>query len=30
MSIYFKSADILLPKDAPMESWAVIKTLRML
>lgn len=24
MSIYFKSADILLPKDAPMESWAVI------
>lgn len=24
MSAYFKSADILLPKDAPMESWAVI------
>ena len=24
MSIYFKSADMLLPKDAPMESWAVI------
>ena len=24
MSIYFKSADIMLPKNAPMESWAVI------
>lgn len=24
MSTYFKSADMLLPKNAPMESWAVI------
>lgn len=24
MSVYFKSANMLLPKDAPMESWAVI------
>jgi len=24
MSIYFTSADMLLPKNAPMESWAVI------
>ena len=24
MSLYFKSADMLLPKNAPMESWAVI------
>ena len=24
MSIYFKSADMLLPENAPMESWAVI------
>lgn len=24
MSEYFKSTDILLPKDAPMETWAVI------
>lgn len=24
MGVYFKSADILLPKNVPMESWAVI------
>lgn len=24
MSVYFKSADMLLPKNAPMEAWAVI------